>query len=93
MKTKSSVINRFRFQVGNGVTHPKFGNGIVEWETSDGYGVRFENGKLEMVPESPDLVSNPKGALYRKSNRQLCQDACYEAARKRKAAAKKKSTK
>ncbi len=82
--SKSTVLNRFRFQIDNGVTHPKFGNGIVSYHTRDGYAVEFDHG-TEIVKDG-DLISNPKGGKYRKSNRQIYQDARYAEAQKQKKA-------
>jgi hypothetical protein len=79
MKTKSEVLSGYRFESGNGVRHPKLGDGLVicGWNRrglDDAYMVQFDSGITEIV-QTKDLESLPSKAEYRKSNRQLSMEA------------------
>jgi len=93
---KNDGINksRPRFEIGNGVTHLQYGPGAVVATGGIGdptYYVDFDRLEEKFTSvQQKDLTSLPSRAEYRKSRRQLRQDACYAHAREIK---KKQKTK
>ncbi len=55
-----------RFQIGNGVYHPKYGIGVIAWygPDADKYGVRLDFDGSYKTCLSSELESRPKRGEY-----------------------------
>ncbi len=78
----SLAFTRLRFQNGNGVKHKIHGEGIIDGYWHDNtWWVKFDGQDKHLIIPNNELVSLPSRGIYRKSQRQERQDACYAAAK------------